>query len=144
MSEPLLTPAMQAAVGTPGETRSVLIERGAIIRFADAIGDDNPRYRGDAPVAPPTFLRSIGLSIPHLPDAEHAPLVLDGGSEWTYSASIHAGDTITCATKLEKLTEREGRHGPMLIATYFTEYSNQHGHQAATQRNTLIRMRAAT
>ena len=58
---------MQAAVGRDGEPRSAVIERGAIERFAAAIGDDNPAYPD---VAPPTFLRSVGLAIPPLPDGE--------------------------------------------------------------------------
>ena len=136
----ILTPAMQAAVGIDGEARTAIIERGAIERFAAAIGDDNPAYPD---VAPPTFLRSVGLAIPALPDGETAPRVLDGGSEWTYGEPVRAGDAITYVTQLEALIEREGRMGSMLIGTYVTRYTNQRGELAATQRNTLIRMPAA-
>ena len=140
MGETILTPAMQATVGVRGEPRSVPIERGAIERFARAIGDPNPAYPD---VAPPTFLRSVGLAIPPLPDDEAVPRALDGGSEWTYAAPVRPGDIITCTTRLETLVERAGRMGSMLIATYLTEYANQHGAPAATQRNTVIRMPAA-
>lgn len=136
----ILTPAMQAAVGIDGEARTALIERGAIQRFAAAIGDDNPAYPN---VAPPTFLRSVGLAIPTLPDGESVPRVLDGGSEWTYGEPVHPGDSITFVTQMETLMEREGRMGSMLIATYLTRYTNQRGELAATQRNTVIRMPAA-
>lgn len=135
----ILTPAMQAAVGKDGEPRSALVERGAIERFAAAIGDPNPAYP-DA--APPTFLRSVGVAIPPLPDGERAPRVLDGGSDWTYGEPARPGDVITFVTTMESLVEREGRMGPMLIATYLTRYENQRGELAATQRNTLIRMPA--
>ena len=30
-----------------------------IAEFAAALGDDNPRYRGDSPIAPPTFATVI-------------------------------------------------------------------------------------
>jgi len=136
----ILTPAMQAAVGRDGEARTAVIERGAIERFAAAIGDDNPAYPD---VAPPTFLRSVGLAIPTLPDSESVPRVLDGGSEWTYGEPVRPGDAITIVTQMETLIEREGRMGSMLIATYVTRYTNQRGELAASQRNTLIRMPAA-
>jgi hypothetical protein len=140
VSESLLTPAMRTAVGVPSEPRTVDIERGAIVRFAEAIGDDNPRFRGERPIAPPTFLRSAGRAIPDFPDGNRVPRVLDGGSEWTYGPPIVAGDRIVFTTRLESLTERSGRMGPMLIAIYLTEYVNQAGELAATQRNTIIRM----
>ena len=139
MADPsLLTDAMRQAVGMASEVRTADVERGAIVRFAQAIGDDNPAYP-DA--APPTFLRSLGLAIPALPDAELVPRILDGGSEWTYAQPIRPGDSNDVTTKLESLAEREGRMGPMLIVTYLTEYANQRGERAAAQRNTVIRMR---
>lgn len=131
---------MQAAVGVRGEPRSMPVERGAVERFARAIGDANPAYPD---VAPPTFLRSVGTAIPALPGNEALPRALDGGSEWTYGEPVRPGDTITVTTLLESLVERAGRMGPMLIATYLTEYANQRGATAATQRSTIIRMPAA-
>ncbi len=136
----ILTPAMQDAVGRDGEPRTALIERGAIQRFAAAIGDDNPAYPD---VAPPTFLRSVGLAIPPLPYSGAVPRALDGGSEWTYGEPVRPGDAITFVTQMETLIEREGRMGAMLISTYLTRYTNQRGELAATQRNTVIRMPAA-
>lgn len=133
----LISPAMEAVIGQAGEARTAAVERGAIVRFAEAIGDANPAYPD---VAPPTFLRSVGLAIPTLPDQDKVPRVLDGGSEWTYGVPVRPGDTISFATVLESLTERSGRMGAMLIATYRTEYTNQSGELAATQRNTIIRM----
>ena len=117
-----------------------MVERGAVERFAQAIGDDNPAYPD---VAPPTFLRSVDRAVPDLPDGDALPRVLDGGSAWTYHVPVRPGDAITIATKLETLAEREGRMGPMLICTYLTEYTNQRGELVATQRGTLIRMEPA-
>ena len=34
-----------------------------IAEFATALGDDNPRYRGDSPIAPPTFAVVIAASV---------------------------------------------------------------------------------
>jgi hypothetical protein len=134
---PVLTSAMQQAVGASGEPRSVAIERGSIMHFVEAIGDANPAYPD---VAPPTFLRSVGLAIPPLPDADAVPRALDGASEWTYHTPVRPGDVITYSTTLDSLKEREGRMGAMLIADYRTDYVNQRGELAASQHNTVIRM----
>ena len=141
MPDSVITPAMRKAVGQAGEPRTAAIERGAIARFAEAIGDPNPAYPD---VAPPTFLRTVGRAVPDLPGGDALPRVLDGGSAWTYHAAVRPGDTITVVTRLEALDEREGRMGSMLIATYLTEYTNQRGELAATQRNTAIRMGPAS
>ena len=137
MPDSVITPAMREAVGQAGEPRSVVVERGAIVRFAEAIGDPNPAYPD---VAPPTFLRSAGRAVPDLPGGEALPRALDGGSEWAYHAPVRPGDIVTVVTRLEDLVEREGRLGTMVIATYVTDYTNQRGELAATQRNTSIRM----
>ena len=141
MPDPIITPTMREAVGRAGAPRTAAIERGAIARFAEAIGDPNPAYPN---VAPPTFLRSLGGSVPDLPGAGALPRVLDGGSEWTYRVPVRPGDTITAVPTLEALAEREGRLGTMLIATYATDYTNQRGELVATQRSTAIRMGPAS
>ena len=141
MPESVITPTMREAVGRAGAPRTAAIERGAIARFAEAIGDPNPAYPD---VAPPTFLRSLGGSAPDLPGAEAFPRVLDGGSEWTYHVPVRPGDEITAVPTLEALAEREARLGTMLIATYATAYTNQRGELVATQRSTTIRMGPAS
>ena len=141
MPDSIITAAMRRAVGKSGEPRTAAIERGAVERFAQAIGDGNPAYPD---VAPPTFLRSVARAVPDLPGGDTLPRLLDGGSAWTYHVPVRPGDTITIATKLESLAESEGRMGPMLIATYLTDYTNQRGELAATQRNTVIRMGPAS
>ena len=138
---PILTPAMQSAVGTSGEEQTRTVERGAIQRFVEAIGEANSAYPD---VAPPTFLRSLGRAIPPLPDGDAAPRVLDGGSGWTYGPPVKPGDAITIQTTLESLKAREGKLGAMLIADYTTTYVNQRDETVATQKNTVIRMAAST
>ena len=67
-SESVITQEMRDAVGVESDPVTYDIEKGAIIRFAQAIGDDNvifnrendarkTRYKGL--VAPPTFLLSL-------------------------------------------------------------------------------------
>ena len=66
--ESAITPEMRAAIGVESEPRTSEVEKGAIIKFAEAIGDTNPIYNEEAAarqsryggmIAPPTFLRSM-------------------------------------------------------------------------------------
>ena len=43
-----VTDAMRRAVGMESEPKTHLLEAGAVRKFADAIGDPSPAYRGDA------------------------------------------------------------------------------------------------
>ena len=50
-----ITPEIRALVGRKHGPYRVKVEQGAIEKFADAIGDPNPAYRGVDAIAPPTF-----------------------------------------------------------------------------------------
>ena len=143
----LITDGLQEAIGVASEPLTHEIERGAIVRFADAIADPNPLYRDEAHarhsgyrgiIAPPTFLRTLG---PGPSKAQwQSPLHnrLDGGSEWQYLEPVHAGDRITVVEALVDVKERTGRLGPMVILTRELTYTNQLDQIVATQRWTLI------
>ena len=93
-SESVITQEMKDAVGVESDPAIYVIEKGAIIRFAQAIGDNNAifnreddarktRYKGL--VAPPTFLRSIAhveTPEPKIKVSSPYPANVDGGSEW--------------------------------------------------------------
>jgi acyl dehydratase len=123
------------------------IERGAIEKFANAIGDSSVLYTDEVAarqtaaggvVAPPTFLRLLS------PGAQNATYkmpyreVLDGGSEYEYHAPIRVGDTITSTVTLVDLFEKPGRLGLMLFRVSEYRYVNQYGQLVATQRTTSI------
>jgi len=146
----LITPSMRAAVESTTSVGPCTVERGAILRFARAIGDPNPLFNDEAAsretpygglIAPPTFLRSLTPAIPPLPDGDTVPRVLDGGSAWKYHSPVRPGDEITAVTRLESLTQRTGRLGPMLLAQYVTGYTDRQGELLAVQQNTIIRTR---
>lgn len=143
-----VTEEAKQQIGKLGETRTYDVERGAIRRFAEAIGDPSPLFNDEkgarktrfgGMIAPPTFCRSLGapmvdvkLNIPQFRG-------LDGGSEWEYFEPIRPGDRITVQSKLADLRESEGRLGTMVFITVETSYTNQHGVVCAIQRSTGIR-----
>ena len=138
---------MKAALGVESAPTVHEVERGAIRRFADAIGDTNPLYcdpdaarcagYGDL-IAPPTYLRAL-LPDPALPPYPRPyPEVLDGGSAWRYFRPVQAGQRISVTWTLADAKERDGRLGPMVIAITEIAYRGEDGVLAATQSSTLI------
>jgi acyl dehydratase len=148
MANKYVTEEAKKQIGSVSEPRTYDIERGAIRRFAEAIGDANPLFSDDKAarksrfggiIAPPTFCRSltapgieVKLDMPHFRG-------LDGGSDWEYYEPIRPGDRITVQTRLADLRESDGRLGPMVFTTVETSYTNQHGEVCAIQRSTGIR-----
>lgn len=138
----------RAAIGQESAPRTMDVEKGAIIKFAEAIGDENPVYNDDEAarasrygglIAPPTFLRSALSARPELPFDVPFERVLDGGSDWEYFEPVRPGDRITAVSRIEDINERNGSIGLMLIQTIVITYTNQFDQVVATQTNTSIR-----
>ena len=138
---------MRSAIDVESESHVWEIERGAVAKFARAIGDDSVLYTDEEAaskteagglVAPPTFLRLLRPG-PHRATYEMPyKNVLDGGSQYRYHVPIRVGDTITVTNTLVEMFEKAGRMGLMLFRVHELRYVNQHGELAATQRTTSI------
>ena len=144
----VITEAIRKAVGVESTPRTHAVEAGAVRKFAEAIGDDNPLFNDEevarrSPygglIAPPTFLRSAKAGRPDLPFDIPFERALDGGSDWEYFEPVRPGDRITAVAHVSNITERAGRLGPMLITTVVITYRNQFDQVAATQTATSIR-----
>ena len=138
----------QQALGQESAPQTMDVEKGAIIKFAQAIGDENPLFNDEMAardsrlgglIAPPTFLRSAVSARPDLPFDVPFDRVLDGGSDWEYFAPVRPGDQITSVSRIEDINERNGSIGLMLISTIVITYTNQFGQVVATQTSTSIR-----
>ncbi|RMF93718.1 MAG: MaoC family dehydratase [Nitrospinota bacterium] len=124
------------------------VEKGAIRKFAEAIGDPNPIYYDEEAakkaglkgiIAPPTFFCTF---LPReLPDLkmEFGRVRLNGGNEYEYFHPIHPGDRITVTAKYTDVTEKTGRTGKMVFIITEVTYTNQEGTVVAKARNTGIR-----
>ncbi|MGH8012229.1 MAG: MaoC family dehydratase N-terminal domain-containing protein [Candidatus Binataceae bacterium] len=148
MANKYVTEEARKQIGKAGEPRTVEVERGAIRRFAEAIGDSNPMFNDEKAarttrfggmIAPPTFCRSLAAAIPDVKLEMPAFRGLDGGSDWEYFEPIRLGDRITVQSKIADLRESQGRLGPMVFITTETTYTNQYGVVCAVQRSTGIR-----
>ena len=137
----------QQAIGLEGQPATTDVEKGAIIKFAEAIGDENPVFNDEAAaresrygglIAPPTFLRSVTSSRVVLPFDFPFERRLDGGSEWEYFVPSRPGDRSSAVARSEDINEREGRLGVMKITSTKTTYRNQFDQVVATQTGTSI------
>ena len=138
----------QQAIGLEGPPVTTEIEKGAIIKFAQAIEDDNPLFNDEAVarkspygglIAPPTFLRSVRSSRREVPFDIPFNNALDGGSDWEYFEPVRPGDLITAVSRITDMQERSGRMGVMIITSTVTTYTNQFDQVVATQTTTGIR-----
>jgi acyl dehydratase len=140
------------AVGRSSPPTLNEVERGAIRRFAEAIGDFNPAYYDEefaksagypAIVAPPSFPASfhsaadlrelLGVGVKSLLHAEQS---------FEYERPIFAGDRIYVATRVAEVLERMGPTGRMDVAVIEDEGRDEEGKLVFRARRTLV-VRAA-
>lgn len=132
MSEPLVS---RSLIGRESDELLVEIERGAIRRFAEAVGDTTEAcLRGE--VAPPTFPTTIRIPIPGL--QFDLARVLQGGQEYRYTRPIRAGDRLRCRTRLADVYQKEGRLGSMTFMIIELDARDEGGAPVVQGRSTVI------
>lgn len=139
-----------------GEPQIWEVERGAIRRFADAIGDPNPLYRdveyaknskyGEM-IAPLGFhgwpikgglMEMMGSVIGSMMNAGY-PVILDAGLEFESFVPIRAGDILSSNSKMTNIAEKTTKSGKgMLILTIEMNFLNQNGDRALVERSSVI------
>jgi acyl dehydratase len=131
------------------------VEKGAIRRYADAVGDDNPLYydeeyarksRYGGIIAPPGFFgwakKTISSSeglvglIGAMIEAGYAG-ILDGGMAYDFYLPVRVGDTLVVSPKVADITLKEGKT-KMMILRFEASYTNQNGDLVAKSYQTLI------
>jgi acyl dehydratase len=84
-----------------------------IAEFATALGDENPRYRGESPMAPPTFAAVISAPAwdALFNDSElelSVPRIVHGDQRFTFMRPLHAGDVVIATATIDKVRMRAG------------------------------------
>lgn len=111
------------------------VERGAIRKFADAVGDRTPAFqRGE--IAPPTFPTTFRITIPGL--TYDLARVLHGAQEYRYERPLRAGDRIRCRNRVTDVYRRTGRLGEMTFLILELEGRDESGALVFTGRTTAI------
>ena len=84
-----------------------------IVEFARALGDESPHYRGERPVAPPTFAAMISSPAWQLmfddPELELAlRRIVHGDQRFDYARPLQAGDVVSASLTIDKVRLRAG------------------------------------
>lgn len=113
------------------------VEKGAVQRYVEAIGDSNPRWQA---VAPPTFVLMIGFDkiLEQLLDASPAATILHGSTELECLLPVAVGDTVTAEIAVANIRERVGKMGKTAFVTLDTTYKNQRQEPVARCRQMII------
>ena len=128
---------LRARIGNPSPSTEATVEAGHLKRFAEAIGDPNPRWKNEAP---PTFLVALVPVSMHLEEAEeYGKGWLNGGNRFESMEPVKVGDRITATGRVADVYEKTGASGSLLFIIFETEYVNQHGRTVARLRGTAIR-----
>ncbi len=132
VSDPLVS---RELIGRQSDEVLVEIERGAIRKYAEAVGDTSEAcLRGE--LAPPTFPTTIRIPIPGV--TYDLARVLHGGQEYRFERPIRAGDRLRCRTRLQDVYQREGRLGAMTFLIIELEGRGENGEPVFTGRSTVI------
>jgi MaoC dehydratase-like protein len=128
------------AVGHPWE---VVVERGKIAEFAEAMLSDEPAYRGPDAIITPTFLTSAARWAPPGVRASvgfDRKRLLHGEQEYTFHGDLPAaGDVLTAQERVVDRFSKPGkRGGTMRFATVVTEYRDAAGRLVAEAKATFI------
>ena len=148
----VITEAARKKIGVEWPPKVFEIEKGAIVKFAAAIGDSNllwadpegaKKSRYGSLIASPTFScvmeNTMGGANELIQDDIPLKRVLNGGNEWEYYDPIRPGDVIKVTSKIASMTEREGKTGLMLFTVFEHTFKNQHGKVVLKARSTAIR-----
>ena len=122
------------------------IEKGAVRKFAEAIGDPNPRYVDEAYangtrrgrlIAPPTFSRTFdygvieGLQIP-------VEGLIHGEQQFHFERPIYVGESLLCSYRLASVNSRSGSLGQMTFLLFEEKGATPAGDVVFTSKSTVI------
>lgn len=119
------------------------VSRAKIAEFATALGDDNPAYFGDDPIAPPTFAAIIAAQAwDALFDDEELGLALHrtmhGDQHFDFHRPLKPGDVVIAQLGIERVRNR----ATMDMVTILVELTVD-GELVCSARSTLMHTKEA-
>jgi hypothetical protein len=155
---PELPEELRNLIGVRAEPQVLEVEKGAIRRYCDAVGDSSPLFRDPdyakntrygGVIAPPGFygwplggkdmMVFIGEIMGKIMKATGLSRLLDGGVTNESYVPIYAGDTVVADPKFTDITMRQSKSGGnMVFTTMETTYFNQNGTMVAKRINTFV------
>jgi len=133
-------PITDAHVGrTYPPTPPYRVSREKVVEFADALGDPNPAYRGEAAVAPPTFAAVLAARAwgglfddPEL--GMQLRRTIHADQRFTWQRALRAGDEVTATLGIDKVRAR----GNAAFVTVSVLLATTAGEAVCTATSTLL------
>jgi acyl dehydratase len=134
-------------IGLTSEPVYQEIEKGAIRKFARAIGDDNPVYHDEeaarakgypslmAPLTFPTTFRDVE---PEWYTKIDKSTLLHGEQEYEYYRRFYAGECLKCIEKVVDVYEKNGRNGKLTFIVRDKEGFDESDQLVFKERQTLV------
>jgi hypothetical protein len=115
-----------------------------IAEFATALGDDNPRYQGQSPIAPPTFAAVISapawnqlFSDPELELSLER--IVHGDQRFTFFRPFRAGEVVIAKATIDRVRIRAGSE----LISASVDMSGRDGEQICSAQATFSHARRA-
>jgi len=147
--ESFITDEMRKAIGMESEPQVFVFERGALQRYLEAVGDNNPlwldegyaRQHGWArcPIPPNwlvTVIAGAGGGRIRPPRSPSLTRSAAGGDVLEIYQPVYLGDTITSMARIADIQQHNRRNGPMVTTIQETIYTNQLGEVVAKDSST--------
>ena len=154
---------LKGLIGKKGKPVVYVMERTALRKIADAVGDRNPLYWDDeyaaksrygGVIAPPDFFgwpTKWGPNLPFMSVSDLGAILfgeaakagyfraINAGMEAEYFLPVRPGDTLVMSGEIVGMEEKEGKKGgKMLFSTIENTIVNQNGDIVAKQRLNTI------
>ncbi|HJP66816.1 MAG TPA: MaoC family dehydratase N-terminal domain-containing protein [Actinomycetota bacterium] len=127
---------------------SFSIDRDHVIRFCDAIGEDDPVYRDpaaakeagyDEQIAPPTFITAMqiqtsGQVVMDQDLGLNYSMVVHGEQEYEYTRPLQVGETLTATPRIADIYAR----GPNEFLITEAEIKDASGETVCIARSTIL------
>jgi acyl dehydratase len=123
-----------------------IVERGAVKKFAEAIGDLNPLYLNEEKakksvhkslIAPPTFPKTFEYGV--IPGLEFPPKGLIHGEQvFEYERPLFVGDELYCYIELLDVYEKQGSRGKLMFVVTERNGNLTSGEPIFTTRQSTI------
>lgn len=138
-------------VGQKTDPKTVVVEAGRLILYAEATGQKDPVYLSEKEARkaghptlpmPPTFMSCLNAIAPPKDILVLKRLgvdisrVLHGEEEYEYFEQIYAGDVLTLQDEFTDIFEKKG--GALTIVKWKTTYTNEKGVLVGQKVSTMV------
>jgi acyl dehydratase len=148
----VVSDADRALIGVDTKPGYHLVEAGAVRRFCEAVGLDDPIYvdaraahaagypERPVPAAYWCAMQVPGSTLPRPSLGGFGTRTMNAGTEFEYLKPAYVGQTLACTARIADIRERRGTAGPLVITVLEYTWRDESGDVVTRARLTGIRL----